>query len=246
LETRMRLSSRHLMLASPYFDSMLKGPWQEGTKEPGSDYSVYAEDWDSDALLILMYILHGRNRNVPRSVRLEMLAKFAVLVDYYKCHEAVELVAEMWISRLEHDLPKEYCRELVLWLFVSWVFSRADLFKVITGTILMESKGALQTLRLPIPEKLVDTIDQKRQESVEQILAVLHDLLLYLRDDRSGCTFECSSILLGALTKEMNTKGILSLERGSLLTGTSFNATMKAVLNIRSPRWYSNASYYGA
>lgn len=39
-ETRMQVSSRHLTLSSPYFKSMLQGPWQEG-----STRCVDADDW---------------------------------------------------------------------------------------------------------------------------------------------------------------------------------------------------------
>ncbi|CAJ2508725.1 Uu.00g137510.m01.CDS01 [Anthostomella pinea] len=52
---------------------------------PNSDHFICAEDWDANALSILMYVIHGRHRGVPRSASLELLTKIAVLVDYYKC-----------------------------------------------------------------------------------------------------------------------------------------------------------------
>lgn len=48
-------------------------------------YHVPAEDWDGEALLCVLQVLHLHNSQVPRTVSLEMLAKIAVLVDFYKC-----------------------------------------------------------------------------------------------------------------------------------------------------------------
>lgn len=84
-----------------------------------------------------------------------MLAKIAVLVDYYECFEALELFVDIWIEKLSRNLPTEYGRDLVLWLATSWVFSKDTLFQAITKVALMESSGLLQTLYLPIPQRLV-------------------------------------------------------------------------------------------
>lgn len=40
-------------------------------------------------MLILMNIIQGRNRSVPEIINLEMLARLAILVDYYDCHEVL-------------------------------------------------------------------------------------------------------------------------------------------------------------
>lgn len=52
--------------------------------------------------LILMMILHGRTRAVPRKISSKRLSEMAVLVDYYECYEAVEVFSDMWIDALEH------------------------------------------------------------------------------------------------------------------------------------------------
>jgi hypothetical protein len=123
---QLRVSSRHLILASPYFRGALNGPWSEATSlSTDCCRHIFAEDWDPQAFLILMHIIHGRNRQVPRLVSLEFLAKIAALVDYYKCYEAVEVFAELWLQGLKShsQLPSQVGRDLVLWLFVSWVFA---------------------------------------------------------------------------------------------------------------------------
>ena len=153
-EVRIRLSSKHLTLASPVFKKMLQGPWRESTVSSGCQ-TVDASEWDVETTLILMNILHSRVRSVPRTISLEMLAKIAVLVDYYECYEALELFVDIWIEKLSRNLPTEYGRDLVLWLAISWVFSKDTLFQGITKVALTESRGLLQTFHLPIPQRLV-------------------------------------------------------------------------------------------
>ena len=155
---QLRVSSRHLILASPYFKGALNGPFKEATSVSADGYRhIFADDWDPEAFLILIHIIHGRNRQVPRLVSLELLAKIAALVDYYGCHEAVEVFAELWLLRLksQSELPSQVGRDLVLWLFISWVFVDADIFKSVTSTVLQNSQGPLATWGLPIPQRIV-------------------------------------------------------------------------------------------
>ncbi|KAK8867596.1 hypothetical protein PGQ11_006174 [Apiospora arundinis] len=239
VEVRMRLSSKHLILASAFFKKMLQGPWEESRT-----HSLEASDWDAEALLILMNIIHGRHRAVPRSISLEMLAKISVLVDYYRCHEVVELFATCWILDLRPSLPRKYGRDLTLWLLISWVFSQEDLFKTLTKVAIRETAGPLQTMNLPIPHHLVAIIDQKRQEIIHDIISGLHDLILYFHT-RTKCTFECSSILLGALTRQMQTKGLLNPKPTRPFFAYSVAGTTATVCDFQSPIWCdNNASYH--
>ena len=111
----MRVSSRPLILASPYFSRLLKGDWKE-SKGLQAQRCLRLEDsdWDADALEILMNIIHNRPRRVPKLISLEMLAKVAVLVDYYECLEVVEMFSPGWIARLKQNEPMLYSRDTML------------------------------------------------------------------------------------------------------------------------------------
>jgi hypothetical protein len=152
----MKVSSRHLILASPVFKKMLKGQWHESaallSRQP---VQLPIEDWDADAMCILMNIIHGKTRRVPRSIDLIMLAKMSVLVNYYDCLEVVDLFSNMWIRDLEKSMPKTYCKDLILWILISHVFRRARLFKTATHRALEYSTGPLQTMGLPIPARVI-------------------------------------------------------------------------------------------
>jgi hypothetical protein len=152
----MRVSSRHLMLASSYFNRMLNGDWKESnTFQSDGCLRIEISDWDIGALQILMDIIHGRARKVPQALSLEMLAKIAVLVDFYECFEVVVIWTKVWIERLELYVPKVYSRDLVLWLCISWVFQHAKLFNTALRVAMMQSTGPLQTMKLPIPERII-------------------------------------------------------------------------------------------
>ncbi|KAK4031305.1 hypothetical protein C8A01DRAFT_21456, partial [Parachaetomium inaequale] len=92
---------------------------------------------------------------------------------------------------------------------------------------------------------LAEAIDSRRRNVVDKILIALHELIVSFRDGSDECSFECSSIRLGALTKEMRARR-LDPKPGSPLLGYSIAATMDAARSIRSPQWASpNRSAYG-
>jgi hypothetical protein len=153
---KIRVSSRHLILASPQAKRMLDAAWIEHNTLKSQGLLVMEErDWDEEALLVLMNILHGKTRSVPKIISLEMFAKVAVLVDYYECYEAVEIYSDMWMAHLRNKLPQIYCRDLVLWICISWVFRQPEEFGQVTTFALKYSKGPIQTMELPIPERIV-------------------------------------------------------------------------------------------
>jgi hypothetical protein len=86
-----RLSSRHLALASPVFKSALTGGWKESVKTEG-ELQISSQGWDVTALSIFLNAIHCQYRQVPRALELEMLAKVAVIVDYYAAHQALEIL----------------------------------------------------------------------------------------------------------------------------------------------------------
>ncbi|PKK51244.1 hypothetical protein CI102_2754, partial [Trichoderma harzianum] len=241
-ELRLRLSSTHLTFASAYFKAMMSNDWRETRPEEGYSFVVTAEEWDQKALLILMNIIHGQTTKIPRIMGIEMLAKMAVLVDYYKCHEAVEFYAKTWINNLIEPLPTCYGRTFVLRLCISWVFSESEVFRELTRAALYQSRGPIHSLGLPIPGDVIDALEMKRQNFVSEVISELHDLKSRLykdkgHKDKGACSFECSSILLGALIKGMNTICILDPPLFESLEGYSIMALEKAVLSIQEPNY---------
>lgn len=157
-EVRMRLSSKHLTLASRYFQKMTESNWKETTPEDGYAFTATAEEWDEQALLILMNIIHGRTAKVPWTIDLDMFAKMAILVDYYECHEAVEFFVRTWKSEIGSGVPMLFSsRDRLLRLFVSWVFPAPEDFRGLTKSIISTNIGPFNPLGVPIPQNIIGT-----------------------------------------------------------------------------------------
>lgn len=185
----MRVSSRHLMLASRVFDAMLdECKFKEGaTLHSKGSVDIELPDDDPDAFAILLDILHGRTREVPRKVSLLTLTQLAILVNKYEMLIAVEIFSNMWIRRLsKRGLPDNYSffrEDVVSWLFISWVFEKPKIFKSMTGLIIQQASHILldQDLEsdLPIPHTLLGT------SLYPQFLLRLTSLFLCRNDSRT-------------------------------------------------------------
>ncbi|PVI07909.1 hypothetical protein DM02DRAFT_608519 [Periconia macrospinosa] len=212
---RYLVSSRHLALASGYFKSSLSQEgWMEGVRnEADGMYHLTTTDWDPDALLILLNILHLHNRKVPRELTLEMLAKMAVLIDYYRCAEATEVFTAMWIEKTAESetVPSEYNRDLVLWMCVAWVFKIPSTFETTTSIVIAQNNmPTVQSMDLPIPNSVLEAIENERHHALDSIFNCVQVWLDKWCSSDYKCSFSgyntqydfaCSSMLIGALTK---------------------------------------------
>lgn len=156
----MRVSSRHLMLASRVFGAMLDdSKFREGaTLHAEGSVEIELPDDDPDAFAIVLDIIHNRTREVPRKVTLHTLTQIAILVNKYEMLVAVEVFSDMWIRRLsKRGLPDNYtfwCEEVLSWLFISWVFEKPKIFKPMTKAIVQQAKLTVLPTDLPIPHTL--------------------------------------------------------------------------------------------
>ncbi|KAK1240579.1 hypothetical protein MKX07_004607 [Trichoderma sp. CBMAI-0711] len=219
-EVRMRLSARHLTLASAYFQKLTANEWKETTTEGDYSYVVSAEDWDEQALLILMEIIHGKTAGLSMSMDLETVAKLCALVDYYQCHEALKFFIQLWLPGI--DKVSYTGRNLLLRLSISCVYPDAPTFQRLTATLIKEN-----------------AMNMQRQTLISKIIVGLGGLVkAECSDNGLGCTFECSSVFIGALTKGMDK---MRLSPGQLqlppYTGYSLATLQQGILGIKEPSW---------
>jgi hypothetical protein len=156
------VSSRHMILASSVFKAMLQGDFREGlTLRATGELELPLPEDDPDTFRILLDIIHGHNRKLPRQVDLLVMVKLTILVDKYQMLERVEIFSDMWIDGLQcrkNALPKYLNHEVLVWLAISWVFNKADPFRQVTQILAMEGGadmgGELLQL-LPIPDRII-------------------------------------------------------------------------------------------
>ncbi|KAL2823279.1 hypothetical protein BDW59DRAFT_163442 [Aspergillus cavernicola] len=218
---RLRVSSKHLMLASPYFTRMLKSGFRESTEFQSKGYvEITIEESRVTAFVLLMLIIHCRTYLIPLSVSLAVLSDMAVLVDYYECHEAVGFFSTLWIGALQDDLPSSLeptsllssCNwHATMWLLISWVFRNKPIFEKMTRLFQAQSTSEISPSGLPIPGIIIERLNRGRISYLQNIIGDLHKLQSELTN---GCLYQggyCSSLnkelctcaVLGAFTKQM-------------------------------------------
>ena len=150
---RMRVSSKHLTLASPVFRSMFKVKYKEGLDlySQGHAELLLPED-NPAAFLIILYLIHGQPRKVPRKITLNMLTELAILVDKYDLLEPIEMFLDCWLQDLTSTISLTLNDDLLPWICISWVFNKSEIFKKVTKIAQVESEGLLEADQLPIPE----------------------------------------------------------------------------------------------
>lgn len=159
---RIRVSAKHLTLVSPVFKSLLLGGWKESSTflQTGST-ELIVSGWDLEAFLVVMQMIHNQHTKIPRKVSLELFAKISVIVDYYKCKDAIGFFSDVWLddldsnSELRNKLACTFSRDLVLWLWISWIFRRAEQFRKATAVAIKYSKAQISSLGLPLPARLI-------------------------------------------------------------------------------------------
>ncbi|PWY96344.1 hypothetical protein BO94DRAFT_570673 [Aspergillus sclerotioniger CBS 115572] len=206
---RVRVSEKHLTLASPVFKTMLIGVWKE-SRTAGDEKmkEIRTESWDAGAFLLLLNLLHCRHRTVPQGLSLEQLAKLAEIANYYNCIEAIKFFSDRWMELLKPNRPKQYSRDLMLWLWITWAFGSPDRSEAWMIAV-KESKSPVRSLGLPFPSLVMDRINTQRNTAICILFTTLNKLRDDLLCDTKGCSFQCRAVANGVLTKLMHEKGLL-------------------------------------
>ncbi|CEI63885.1 hypothetical protein FVEN_g9181 [Fusarium venenatum] len=211
-EVRMRVSSRHLILASCTFRTMLEGPWCENLLQASHSQSgpvqIKTTDWDAAALAIVMDAIHGRYQDILKDIHPGLLARIATVIDYYACHENLQPISDIWMTgvRGTYPVPDVYCKSSLVWLYISWVFSKLDIMLPISRMLLRRISGLsfINSEDLPIGH-ILEKIDIKRQQCIGRFMSGLNALRKQLSDEE-GCPVAknpyCSATMLGILIRE--------------------------------------------
>ncbi|KAF1976047.1 hypothetical protein BU23DRAFT_457031, partial [Bimuria novae-zelandiae CBS 107.79] len=253
-EVYYRVSSRYLVLASPHFRRTL-GQWNWGESiknEKDGLYHIFAEDWDEEAFLIVLRAIHGLTRQVPKTTSLEMLAKIATILEYYELEQA-EILEDRTTQWMQHvkdtcPIPESYCRDLMLWIYVSWAFNLTPEFEKSTATLIRHSHGWIQFQDLPLPPGIIALLKEKRRVALTKFFTELHDLPAQFRAAVYTCpfdssqSFECGIFMFGSLTKELDTWDYTPQPEASYLGISIHKAYTKAMVG-REAVWAPHSGH---
>lgn len=164
-EIEFRVSAKHLCGASPVFRKMIKGNFQESQPNDKGFLEIRASDWNARALLVLLDIIHGHHRQVPRNLDLDTVAQIGFLVDYYDCLEIVQVFFDHWQAHLpdwwryiwenfDRSLTNSFGEAESLLLFIALKFQHPLVFKNLTISAILTTPGLIET-HLPIPSQIL-------------------------------------------------------------------------------------------
>ncbi|KAJ6787651.1 hypothetical protein PWT90_06886 [Aphanocladium album] len=244
-EVQYRVSSKHLGSASSIFKAILSGFYPERclkekfVVQDGSECRVlYTSDWDAEVFLMLMNCIHQQHWKLPKKVDLVKLTQFAVLVDYYNCHESTALLGGNWIKELRNHLPTVHGQSSMMWIFVSWVFADADIFSGMTELAVKASKRRVEVPDLLFPAALIDDIENEKRKIMDKMAGAIAKHHAKLRRGERDCAAPeaCSTMLLGALSKAV-------AAAANVFDSCSPEEARTAVLEFQTPSWTEAGSF---
>lgn len=213
---------------------------------------IVLDGLDADATTTVLNIVHGRGGKdrVPKTVSLEALARIAVVVDKLKLQDAVEIYADRWVDELyRKGVPsnKDSRRDLVLWIYIAYVFQRDTIFKEATKIAATQLTGPLPVLpNLPLRAKIAHDIDAQRQEVIGQALDILETAVDKLVHGRLGQEEEITAegevtnsdtFLLGALLRTLHRNKLFWPRPAAPYAGVSIAAISRAAHDVQTQVW---------
>ena len=135
---------------------MLKPRFSEGDQLRTQGHAdIRLPEDNAAALLILLNLMHGRIRAVPRKVNFATLTELAILVEKYELLEITEMFLDSWLEGMEESIKEEFNDDLLSWICISYVFRKAEIFQRVTKIAQLQSRGLIEEHRLPIPESVL-------------------------------------------------------------------------------------------
>jgi virulence-associated protein VagC len=159
IEKHFLCSKKHLTLASRRAAKLFSSQFKEASIETDGLYHWKFEGiFNDEAFELVLKIIHGKTRGVPRSVKLDLLAGIATIVDDLECHEAVAFFSTNWLFGRLHGSEEIRGKALAQLLLASFVFEHAAPFETYTKMAIRYSEDVVTTYELPIRADVSGTL----------------------------------------------------------------------------------------
>lgn len=156
-ELHFLCSKKHLTLASRRADKIFTSGFKEAMPDEsdGLHHWKFEAIFDPEAFEIMIKVIHGKNRDIPRTVNTELLAGISAIVDDLECHDNVWFFAKGWLLDLRYVAPPIMCKEVAQVILISFVFNDPILFEASAKTAITSNLSAMPTFGLPIRPKVL-------------------------------------------------------------------------------------------
>lgn len=128
-ELRLRVSKKHLTVASRRSRRMFQGDYLEAQRSEDDGFYHWKIEplFDPGSLKLVLRIIHAQTQNLPDSITLDTMVSIAEIVDDLDCCGSVSFFANIWSSQLSRTLPSQISDELIQWIFIASVFKLDDI-----------------------------------------------------------------------------------------------------------------------
>ncbi|CAG9977258.1 unnamed protein product, partial [Clonostachys byssicola] len=234
-------SKKHLSTASRRAHKVLCGGFKESIPDEGDGLHHWTIQpiFDSYAWKIVLKIIHGRNRDLPRTVTVEQLAGIAAIVDDLGCHEVVWFFAQGWLPQPPyafHILTEQDTARLIL---IAFVFDQPEMFQYATQQAVVETFPNSFEFGIPIRPIILEHIKEQRDAVVQSLLDGLKQIQNQLLEKKLGCNFGCRAMLLGTLIQKLDIRPLGMFSAALPLESRSID------MIVRSLREGQPIVYYG-
>ncbi|KAJ4123152.1 hypothetical protein NW768_009680 [Fusarium equiseti] len=244
-EIVFRVSAKHLSMVSPVFRSMIKGNFKESQPNDQGLLEIRTSEWNAQALLILLDIIHCHHSHVPKALSQEIVAHIGLIADYYDCVDIVTVFYEGWEARFCDDWGSdwpdsanhafaEFGRVQQFQLFIVVTFQSDLVFGYLATHAILTATGPIETY-LPIPRRITERLDQRRIALLAQLFKRLYNLQRDLLEEPGGCDEESHARLLGHLMREMWKAGLPMEKPAKPFAGFSVSSVAECIRSIRIP-----------
>ncbi|RBR26064.1 uncharacterized protein FIESC28_01092 [Fusarium coffeatum] len=190
-EIVFRVSAKHLSMASPVFHRLIKGDFRESKPNDQGLLELRTSDWNAQALLVLLDIIHGHHSHVSKELSQEIVAHVALIAGNYNCVDIVKVVYHGWEARFGNDWGRNdfesnwpdtnnqglshFGKTQQFQLFIAWTFQSELVFNNLAANAILTASGPIETY-LPLPRRVTYNLDRWRLVLLEQLFDKLSAL----------------------------------------------------------------------
>ncbi|KAK4552391.1 hypothetical protein LTR86_010405 [Recurvomyces mirabilis] len=213
LKVEMLVSWKHLSLASKVF---AKATARTDSKD---DRTIPLLQDDFGAMEILLNIIHGQTRRVPRQVNVQVLKQVVGLVDKYEFHEVAEVFTDMWFHSLQPTILTGQHQDLISVIFICFVLQRPSEYVSLTRRALWETDCELEDVDGLVPYWIFQDMRSRRQAILGEVFDTLSALLGRYNGTQRVCNQDknCDPLALGKLITGLTKIGLHPIPESSTI-----------------------------